>query len=196
MGCFLFFIFLSFFLEAKPRCKMSLTELIDLEPRAVLEYGKQNVRIAAIIAAEKDGKILLLYRIGSGANERLTWGLAGGSMEPEDSSLVSAAVREFGEETELWIKPERMRLVGRMDYSGKDDSRFYASYIFLVRLKDDEAPQILGDEKERLGGAKFFDVDAPPLNRFSSNTAVFNYFRKMGFDVLTEDLVDLNQFVD
>jgi|GEM_PF-5092721 len=191
---FVFALFLCFstLLSGKPLpCGMSLSELVAKErSRQIVPKGRE-IRIAAIIAAERNGEFMTLERIGNGANEKGTKGFAGGSIEEFDWDLQAGAIREFYEETGLMIDRHRLRYVGKLDYHG-GDGRFYATHFFYLHLEDDEDPVIPQKEKTRLGAVRFVRLDQLPDKMFSTNTVVFEFFTRHGFENFPQ--IDLNAF--
>lgn len=187
---FSIFFFLCFLTTASyAQCHLSLAELVHLEQEAQAKYSTEQIRIAAIVVAVKNGKVLMAHRIGDGANEVGKWGFAGGSMEAKDINLLAALQREFLEETGIDVEQSRFKKITRMDYEGKDDGRFYASYFYYLELKESENPSLSEEEALRLGELGFFDLHSLPEKLFSTNQPIIEFLRNlMGKSVSSEDL--------
>lgn len=171
------------------QCHLSLAELVQLEQAAQAKYSADQIRIAAIIVAVKNGKVLMAHRIGEGANEVGKWGFAGGSMEAKDVNLLAALQREFFEETGIYVEQSRFKKITRMDYEGKDDGRFYASYFYYIELEEDENPRLSEEEALRLGELDFFDPHSPPKEMFSTNQPIIEFLKALlGKDISSENL--------
>jgi 8-oxo-dGTP pyrophosphatase MutT (NUDIX family) len=90
-----------------------------------------------VMLFDDDGRLLLAQDAGSGL-----WMTVGGAIEP-DEAPADAAVREFWEETGLWIEPTRLLGVfGGPEFSftyPNGDAISYVATVFAARLLGGEA---------------------------------------------------------
>lgn len=81
-----------------------------------------------VLIIREDGKILAVARRGTTDQ----WGLAGGKVDPEDTSFAGAAVRELQEETGLKVSPDDLNFLFTRECLGEVD---YVAHTFQLDVK-------------------------------------------------------------
>lgn len=100
-----------------------------------------NVRVGVAVFIRKDGKFLMLRRLGShGAG---SWSVPGGNLEFGES-LEACARREVSEETNLQIK--NIRFLAQTNDQFKDEGKHYLT-IWVTSDWADGAPAIMEPTK-------------------------------------------------
>lgn len=163
-------------------CALSLQQLIAFEKMKehFLQMQRQHpelgldsrIRIVALVVAVRDGQVLLGRRLNG--IEEGSWGVVGGKMDQEDLDLLSAAIREFKEETGLDLDRERLRFVRSLPPQvAVEDGFYYAPYLFRVELRSDEEARVM--EPDKLSeGWRWFRPEEMPHPLFSTNARFFS----------------------
>ena len=133
-----------------------------------MKKGVDFIGVGVAVLLEKNGKILLLKRMG--AHGEGSWCLPGGSMEVGES-FRAAAIREVKEETGLNIKYEKVISVS--------NDRMYGTHWITVGVKasfvEKQEPKKL--EPKKCSEIGWFSINNLPKPLFYATEMVINNYK-------------------
>lgn len=133
------------------------------EPNVKTGYELENriphsgVSMTVDIAVVQDDSILLIKRGKDPYKDY--WALPGGRVEKSDGSLVTAALRELKEETNLDLQKDNLQFVTLVGNNKRDPRGFCTSCLYLAQF-DEPIPQKIraGDDAVEYKWATFEDI--------------------------------------
>jgi 8-oxo-dGTP diphosphatase len=102
------------------------------------------IHTADVVLMTLDGRVLLIER-ASDPFEGL-WAFPGGHVDPGETRR-QAARRELGEETGVWLDPERLTLLGVYNAPGRDPRGRYDTTAFIAVVQEPITPTAADDAR-------------------------------------------------
>jgi len=147
----------------------------QIQYRQIQYRQKKRVMVSCDIIIDVQGKILLIER--GNPPYKGCWAFPGGKIDVDDPDIISAALRELKEETNIILNKNDLVCLKYVGNNERDPRGFTVSFVFYY--KSDIIPKGIKAGDDAVNCVLFGRTDLPCRLAFDHKDILLDYFDKI-----------------